>query len=224
MRIAILQSNYIPWRGYFRIINTVDCFVFYDDVKYTKNDWRNRNQIILNKSLNWLTIPVGSNSDRLIDEVVLPSGRWREQHLNKLAIAYSQTPYFSEVFDFVANIIENEKLQLLSELNQVLIKGICKNWLDLKVSFEDSKNYSLTKTKSDRVLELCKKMKATHYISGPSAKNYLKVDDFTNAGIKVEWISYHDLPVYKQCSSKFFPNVSMLDVLFHQGVDAKKFI
>jgi len=125
MKIAILQSNYIPWRGYFNIISKVDTFVIYDEVQYTKNDWRNRNQIKTPNGLVWLTIPVKQYSlNQKIYETEVVNQAWRRKHINSIKINYSKTPFFNEYFDTIANLYDgNEKL--LSEINLRFIKGFC---------------------------------------------------------------------------------------------------
>jgi len=93
--VAILQSNYIPWKGYFDVINDVDLFIFYDDVQYTKNDWRNRNKVKTANGTGWLSIPVGADKNRLICEVILNDNRWQEKHWKTLCQLYGKASYFS---------------------------------------------------------------------------------------------------------------------------------
>ena len=223
-RVAILQSNYLPWKGYFRIIDSVDHFLFYDDVQYTKNDWRNRNKIIINGDLKWLTIPVGPSSKLLIDEVLLPNGGWREEHLRKIVQAYRYTDNFSKVYEFISRILTDENILTLSDLNQTIIQRISIEWLKIETYFDSSKRHALLTTKSERVLELCKNVNATHYLSGPAAQSYLKVDDFMAEGITVEWMDYEVFGKYNQKSDTFQHSVSIIDVLFNVGFQAKLYI
>ena len=142
-KVAILQSNYLPWKGYFRIIRDSDLFIFYDDVKFTKNDWRNRNQVLINKRKVWLSIPVGSQHNRLINQVELPKTDWKQQHLRQLYAGYRDTPNFLEVYDFIEKTYFSKDFLFLSELNKTFIKAICKEWLSINTLFKDSTDYEL---------------------------------------------------------------------------------
>src|SRR5579864_7157911 len=104
MRAAVLQSNYIPWKGYFDIIHDVDVFVFYDDVQYTKNDWRNRNRIKTAGGVQWLTVPTGSDINRRICDVSLPDPNWTRKHWRTLHQAYSHAPHFHRYESFLSEI------------------------------------------------------------------------------------------------------------------------
>jgi len=215
-KVVILQSNYIPWKGYFDLINKADIFCFHDDLQYTKNDWRNRNQIKTKDGLKWLTIPCGTNEKRLICEVEIKDSTWQKKHWNLIINNYKKAPCFSKIEFFLNEFYMNNKWQYLSNLNQYLIKNISNEFLDIKTTkFVDSKDYSLKKTKSDRVIELLKKIGATEYISGLSAKNYLNEDDFINNNIKLTWIDYTKYKSYKQFHPPFKHKVSIIDLLMH---------
>lgn len=223
-KVAVLQSNYIPWKGYFRIIRDTDLFIFYDDVKFTKNDWRNRNQIFINNKKTWLSIPVGNNHQRLINEVQLPKTDWKEQHLRKIYEGYRHTTNFSRVFDFIETVYFSKNFQTLSDLNKTFIKEICKQWLSIDTIFAESTDYKLSKQKSERVLELCLQCQAEAYISGPAAKTYLDTNSFINEGIKIIWAEYLNFKKYEQISKRFENQISIIDTLFHTGKDAKKYL
>jgi hypothetical protein len=123
-KVAILQSNYIPWKGYFDIINSVDEFIFHDDLQYTKNDWRNRNKIKTKEGVIWLTVPCGSNENRLISEVVLNDDSWQKRHMTLLQLHYKNSPYFDELRSFLEDVYLNTRWSFLSDLNQFLIINI----------------------------------------------------------------------------------------------------
>jgi len=202
-RIAILQSNYIPWKGYFDIINLVDEFIFYDDLQYTKNDWRNRNLIKTEKGPKWLTIPCGANENRLICEVELTDNKWQQKHWQQIIMYYSKTKYWGIYKEFFEGFYLNKKWKFLSELNQVMIKAISLEIFGIKTIFRDSREFHLVNKKGDRVLELVKKTNASTYLSGPSAKNYLDELKFEDAGIKVDWMDYSGYPEYNQLYPPF---------------------
>src|SRR5690606_12379475 len=104
MRCAILQSNYIPWKGYFDLIASSDVFVLYDEVQYTKNDWRNRNKIKGPNGPIWLTIPCGSDIKRKIWQVDLPDTGWRNKHFKSIINCYSKAADLKQSLDLLENI------------------------------------------------------------------------------------------------------------------------
>ena len=223
-KIAILQSNYIPWKGYFDIINMVDMFIFHDDLQYTKGDWRNRNKIKTDKGTEWLTIPCGTSEKRLICEVTLNDSLWQKQHWNKIQLFYKKSPYFSFYKSFFEEIYLNRKWTNLSELNQHMIIKISREIFNIKTVFEDSRNFGLKKRKAERVLELLKKAKATHYLRGPSAQNYFDSDFLLKHGISIEWMDYNGYPEYNQLYPPFEHHVSILDLIFNEGENAVNFM
>ena len=223
-RIAILQSNYIPWKGYFDIINSVDEFVFHDDLQYTKNDWRNRNRIKTEKGATWLTIPCGTNQKRLICEVEMKDSSWQKKHWDQIESNYIKTTYWHIYKDFFSDIYLNNKWIKLSEFNQTLIKKISKELLGITTIFRDSREFNLKSSKAERVLELLKKIGATSYLSGPSARNYLKESMFKEANIDIYWMDYSGYPEYNQLFKPFFHEVSIIDLIFNEGPDSRNYM
>jgi hypothetical protein len=223
-RVAILQSNYIPWKGYFDIIANVDLFVFHDDLQYTKGDWRNRNKIKTPHGLKWLTIPCGSDESRLICDVKLPNSSWQKQHWNQIVQFYGKARYFKKYDAIFSKIYLDEKWDNLSQLNHRLIRTIALDILGIETEIIDSRCFGLTSTKSARVLEIVQRCDGTVYLSGSAGKNYLDVDSFTAKGISMEWMSYSDYPVYDQLHPPFEHGVSVLDLLFNVGSDARNHI
>ncbi len=222
--VAILQSNYIPWKGYFDIIRKSDLFIFHDDLQYTKGDWRNRNKIKTNKGTEWLTIPCGSSENRMICEVKITDLKWQKEHWNKIVQHYKQAPFFNEYSSFFEPFYLDHHWEFLSELNQKIIVQISKEILNLKTDFDDSRNYSLTMRKQERVIELLKKCDATDYISGPAAKNYLSEETLLKNGIKVHWMDYNHYPEYHQLFPPFEHQVSILDLIFNEGPAALSYL
>lgn len=223
-KVAIIQSNYIPWKGYFDIINDVDLFIFYDDVQYTKNDWRNRNQLKADNGTCWLTIPIGSNLSRLIYEVTLENSYWQAKHWKTITHLYYKAPYFKRYSDFFRHIYLEKVWTNLSELNQTLIQYISREILGIKTEFQDSRQYNLAGAQLDRLLDLLVKANADAYISGPTAKAYLDEQRFQEIGIDLHYKDYSNYPNYKQMHSPFEHNVSILDVLFNCGPNAPYYI
>jgi hypothetical protein len=223
-RVAVLQSNYLPWKGYFDIVNAVDLFVFYDDLQYTKNDWRNRNKLKTSKGTSWLTIPVGTNLRRRICDVELLDFSWQAKHWAAICDAYSAAPHFTRYFDYFKDVYLGRQWTNLSALNQSLIKTIARELLGIRTEFADSRAFAPVGTKQDRLLDLLKKTGAARYLSGPAAKDYIDPARFADAGIELAWQSYAGYPEYMQQFPPFEHGVSIIDLLFHEGPDAPEFI
>ncbi len=223
-RVAVLQSNYLPWKGYFDIINDVDLLVFYDDVQYTKNDWRNRNRIKTAAGPAWLTVPAGNDIDRRIFEVRLPDSRWQLKHWKSLQQNYSRSPCFDQYAEFFEGVYTGTRWQTLSELNQFLIKSISRDFLGIRTSFMDSRSFSLVKGKHERLMDLLVQTGCTHYLSGPAGRNYLDERAFRSAGMSLEYKSYAGYPEYPQSHPPFEQQVSIVDLLFNVGASAPDYI
>lgn len=223
-KVVVLQSNYVPWKGYFDLINDADLFVFYDDLQYTKNDWRNRNKIKTEQGLQWLTIPVGTDSERLICDVQLLDPRWQRKHWEAIRQHYGKCRGFTQYRAFFEEVYIGRVWENLSQLNQYLIKYISHHILGVTTVFTDSRQYPIEGRKLDRLLNLVSKAGATHYISGPSARNYIEPDRFRQLGVELIWKDYSGYPEYEQKHPPFEHGVSILDLLFHVGSDAPWYI
>jgi hypothetical protein len=223
MRVAVLQSNYIPWKGYFDIIHDVDVFVFYDDVQYTKNDWRNRNRIKTANGVQWLTIPTGSAIDRRICDVRLTDRRWPQVHWKTLRQAYSHAPHFARYEPFLRDVYER-RWEKLSELNQYLIQSIARDFLSIGTRFADSRQFAIDGSKFDRLLNLLVAVGASVYVSGPSAREYIDPERFAQRKIELVYKSYNGYPEYSQRFPPFEHAVSILDLLFNVGPEAPRYV
>jgi hypothetical protein len=223
-RVAVLQSNYIPWKGYFDIIHDVDTFVFYDDVQFTKNDWRNRNRIKTPHGPFWLTVPVGQNIGRLISEVRIEDSRWATNHYKTLRQYYGKAPFFARYRDFLEDTYLGRPWETLSALNQHLIQTISREFLGITTVFHDSAEYRPQGQRFERLLDLLKKTGADCYISGPSARHYLIPGELTLNGIELVYKDYSGYPEHPQFFPPFDHHVTILDLLFHTGADAPWYI
>jgi hypothetical protein len=224
-KVAVIQSNYIPWKGYFDIIHDVDLFVFYDDVQFTKNDWRNRNKYKTQHGTKWISIPVGQDLNRLVCEVKLEDLTWQQQHYKMLTQTYAKAKYIKEFLPFLDEVYLSKKWDNLSELNQFLIREISKRFLKLDhVQFEDSRKYNLSGTKLDRLMGLLKKNGAEMYVTGPAAEDYITPELFHTENIQLVYKKYDDYPEYEQIYPPFDHFVTIFDLLFHCGSDAPKYI
>lgn len=222
-RVAVLQSNYIPWKGYFDIIHRVDVFVFYDDVQYTKNDWRNRNQIKTANGPVWLTIPTGANLEQRICDVPIRQHQWQKKHWRTLEQSYARSKYFDLYRPMLQPFFLDRQWTNLSEANRFLIEAISRH-LGINVQFLDSRDFRLEGTKQSRLLQLLRCVGTSHYVSGPSARSYLNESDFKKEGIVLEYMDYSSYPEYPQLHPPFTHRVSVLDLLFNVGPQSARYI
>lgn len=223
-KIAISQSNYIPWKGYFDLIARVDEFIIYDEMQYTKNDWRNRNRIKTKNGIEWITIPVRVESlHQKINETSISDYNWVKKHKATLQTNYGKAKCFNETKEFIFNIYDRvAKINNLSEINYFFIKYICQ-YLEINTKISFSTDYKLSKGKTERLVDLCLQANATHYLSGPSAKDYIVESLFDEKNISLEWMDYSTYKEYDQVHTEFEHGVSIIDLLFNQGKDAKIF-
>jgi hypothetical protein len=223
-KVVILQSNYIPWKGYFDLINDADLFIFYDEVKYTKNDWRNRNKIYTTNGMQWLSIPIAKDAvNHKISDVRITDMHWQDIHYKSLSLGYKKTPFFNQLEEIIQTVYLETKWDYLSVLNQSLIKKIS-TLLNIKTQFVDSKNYTLHGDRVERLINLLNQVGATEYISGPSAKDYLSGNEhlFADNDIKLTYKEYPKYPDYKQLSQPFRNDVSIFDMITNIQVDEIK--
>lgn len=220
MRVAIIQSSYIPWKGYFDLIHSVDRFAFYDDVQFTTRDWRTRNRIKTPHGPQWLSIPVGNRRDRLICDVALEDSQWQRQHWMGIYHNYCKAPYFKVYEELFKDIYLSSRWRSLSEFNQHMAKVIATDILGVRTEFRDSREFRAEGKRQDRIISLLCQMGATHYVSGPSARSYLDAAAFSEAGIALSYHDYSGYPAYPQLHPPFEHAVSVLDLLFHVGPEA----
>ena len=224
-KIAILQSNYIPWKGYFDIMGSVDEFIIYDEMQYTKNDWRNRNKIKTTNGLIWLTIPVKIEKlNQKINETKIADNKWYIKHKNSLQTNYGKATKFKECKDFIFNIYEQaSRLDYISEINYTFLNEINK-FLKISTKISFSTDYNIGDGKTERLINICKQSNSNIYLSGPSAKNYIDEALFTKNNINLEWFDYIGYKEYEQLHPPFEHGVSILDLIFNTGEDAYKYL
>ncbi len=221
-KIAILQSNYIPWKGYFDLIAAVDEFIIYDDMQYTRRDWRNRNQIKTPQGVQWLTVPVKVKGkyNQTIRETEIEATSWQMSHWKTIIQNYRKAPYFDEVAANIEPLYKDVEYVFLSKMNRQFIEAVC-NYLDIQTKITNSWDYNLVDGKTERLADLCQQAGGTEYISGPAAKDYVQADIFENMNIKLTWFDYSGYSEYPQLWGEFAHGVSILDLLFNCGKQAK---
>jgi len=223
VRVGVIQSSYIPWRGYFDFIDSVDIFVFHDDIQYTKGDWRNRNKLKTRNGTKWLTVPVSYNDvTQLICNTEIDfSTNWPKKHIQKWIENYRRAPYIENVNEILAPLGSPE-LMTISQLNIELIKRIC-SYLDINTPTILSSELSLVGSKTPRLIDLLKKLNATSYLSGPSAEVYLDKEVFFANEIQLEYKSY-DYDPYPQLWGDFIDGVSILDLIANCGLKSRDYM
>ena len=225
-RVAIVQSCYIPWKGYFDLINQVDHFLLYDDAEYSKNTWRNRNRVKTATGAQWLTIPVtySGRSRQRIDEVQVSDERWSHRHWKTIHQSYGRAPYFDSLAADLEDLYLGTTETRLSAINRMFIDHICLLLgITTTISWTSALHTRAT-TASGRVVQLCEAVGADVYLSGPSARAYLDLEEFERAGIEVDWMDYDGYPTYPQLYPPFDHAVTTLDLLFNVGSEAPRYL
>jgi hypothetical protein len=224
-KTAIVQSNYIPWKGYFDMINLADEFILLDEVDYTVRDWRNRNEIKVATGSIWLTIPVQRQRGvrQTINETVISNPDWRRQHWETIRRNYTKAAYFKEYGPLIEELYRSSDSNMLSEVNYNFLCGICRI-LGITTPITRSKDYGVTPGKTSRLVDLCKKAGASVYISGPAAADYLEKSEFQAEGIGVEWMNYSGYKPYTQLYGDFIHEVSVIDLILNEGPNAADYM
>jgi len=223
-KIAITQSNYIPWKGFFDSINMVDVFVLYDDMQYTKRDWRNRNLIKSESGTKWLSIPVEVKGKyfQKISETKISDPLWAKQHWMTLQHAYGKLPgflFYKPIFEE----LYSRDYEFLSEVNYAFIKAIC-DILNIKTEIRWSSEFQLPEGKTERLVSICKDLQGSDYYTGAAAKAYMDESMFEGQNISVHYYDYSGYPEYEQKFPPFTHGVSILDLLFNVGQVAPTFM
>lgn len=223
--IVITQSNYIPWKGYFDAINIADEFVFYDDMQYTRRDWRNRNKIKTKDGVKWLTVPVEAKGKyfQKINETKVSDSHWGKDHWATLVHNYSKARYFEDYKEIFESLYLNHKELYLSKINYSFIKVICEI-LGIKTKFSWSSEFDLKEDRTERLVDICKKCDATDYYTGPSAKAYMDETLFSNENINIHYFDYSGYIQYNQLHGNFIHEVSIIDLIFNEGPNASNFL
>lgn len=218
-KIAICQSNYIPWKGYFDLINSADEFYILDSVQYTKNDWRNRNMIKTEQGLKWITIPVVQKSlSQKISETHALNNAWRIKHWKSIQQNYSKSACFNKYKKLFQELYLGTDETSLSQINLSFLSLIC-SLLGIETEiFFISEDKAVDRNK--RLIEICKESKADMYISGPAARQYIDESLFESEGIILKYMDYSSYPEYRQLYGKFEHAVSIIDLIFNEGENA----
>jgi len=224
MRVAIMQPGYLPWLGFFELMYNCDLFVFLDDVQYTRRDWRSRNRIRTKEGWIWLSVPVLTKGRRyqLIKDVEIdPSVNWRKKHLKSIQVNYCKSRYFERYFPQFEEVYKC-KWSHLAELDIELISLLARE-LGIDTSFIRSSALRPKGKGVDRIIDICKKLKADELYDSKAAANFIDIGRFKQEGIKVEFQDYRH-PIYTQVYKPFIPYMSTIDLLFNHGPDSLRIL
>lgn len=224
-RVAIVQSCYIPWKGYFEMIGRVDEFVIFDDVQFTKRDWRSRNRIKTAQGPLWLSVPVNTKGKYLqaIKDAEISDPSWHDQHWRTISTQYAKAPYFAQYRAEFEELYRGCTDTHLSQVNRRLIEGLCR-MLGITTKLSWSMDYEVIPGKTERLVALCQQAGATDYLSGPAARDYIQPELFERAGINLEYMDYSGYPEYQQLYPPFEHSVSVIDLILSAGAEARAFM
>lgn len=224
--VAISQSNYIPWKGYFDLISRVEEFVLYDEVQYTRRDWRNRNRIKTKDGVQWLSVPVQVKGKYLqrVDETVVSEPAWPQHHWATLIHSYARAPFFEAYRGPLSDLYGGLTETYLSRINRRFLEALC-DLLGIRTRLSWSTDYPReTEDRVLRLVEICRQLGATDYLTGPAARAYLDEGPFNAAGIRVHYMDYGGYPEYPQLYPPFDHAVSVIDLLFSVGPEAPRYL
>jgi hypothetical protein len=226
MIVSIMQPTYIPWTGYFNLIDNSDIFVFLDDVQFEKQSWQQRNRIILNKMEYMLTLPVltkHKSNQNILDVELDEKTKWRSKHLKTMELAYKKHQFGSAVIDiYKESFIINNNTNL-SRLNICFIVNIIKLLhIDTKIIFSSEMN--IPGKRSDKIYAICKKLNATAYLSPAGSKQYIDEEGiFARNELQVIYQNYNPIPYPQKDIIEFIPYMSIVDLLANVGFEAALF-
>ena len=215
-KVAIMQPYFFPYIGYFHLIKSVDEFVIYDNIQYTKKGWINRNRILSNGEDKILTIPIKKDSDYLNiqDRIIADSwGNDKNKLLNIISNSYKKSPQFNNIFPIVHECLSSLEVNLFKFILNSLT--ILNSYLEIKTKIITSSDISIDHSlkSQDKVMAICKNLKATTYVNAIGGQELYNIEDFSNKDIKLKFVKSNPL-VYKQYKNEFIPWLSILDVLF----------
>jgi WbqC-like protein len=207
------------------MIHAVDELVLYDDVQFTRADWRNRNRIKTRDGLKWLTVPVEVKGKFLqkIKDTRISDKRWSRKHWQAIRHSYSKTPCFKEYGDVFEELYLGMDEEFLSGVNFRFLEAI-NRVLGIGTRISWSSDYQLPEGKNERLISICQQAGASRLLSGPAAQVYLDESLFRQEGIEVEWMDYSGYPEYRQMFPPFEHGVTILDLIFNEGSNAKTFM
>ncbi len=218
MRIAIHQPHFLPWLGYLDKIDRADLFVVLDTVQFKKNEWQNRNKVRTSQGWQWLTVPVRHNFGQTLNQVdINQDAEWRVKHLRAVKLHYGRAPCLDQYFDGLREIYQRS-WERLAGLNLAVIRWLLKAF-GISTPIQLASEMCLRQEPTDRLIDICRAVGATHYLAGAGAHAYMDVPRFQESGVMLE-VQEFKHPVYRQCYEPFLPGMAALDVLLTCGGEA----
>ena len=216
--LAILQPGYLPWLGFFDQMQRCDVFIYYDDVQFDKHGWRNRNRVKApDGTAHWLTVPVlhsGRNWPRILDVEIDNRGPWARKHVSTLRHWYRRAPFVEDYLPAIEEVLGRGWTRLVDL--DLALTDLIGGALGLRRQTLRASSLGISGKRSERLVEFCRHVGATRYLSGNAAKDYLDTDLFARHGVEVEWQDYVH-PTYPQQHGAFVSNLSIVDLLFNCG-------
>jgi hypothetical protein len=215
--VGIMQPTFLPWIGYFEMIDKSDIFVLLDDVQFSKRSWHQRNKIKGPNDLIWLTVPVHSKSKRfqkIKDVLINNQENWGNKMLKSIEVSYVKSPFFDQYFSSISFVLSQD-WTFLVELNEVLIRMLMKN-LGISTPLILSSSLDIDEDGNQRIIEICKKLSATELYDTAGATDFIDDNLFKKNGINVTYQSFNH-PEYRQCFNDYIPYMSVIDLLFNEG-------
>lgn len=225
MRIAIMQPTYLPWSGYFALMDQAEVFVLLDDVQFSHRSWQHRNRIMSQNGPLWLTLPVLTKGRRhqLINEAQLNnSEHWKRKHLKAIYVNYAQAQCLSQ-FEAWLNNAYDAHWSSLCNLNTAFIHDIA-DFLGINITFIQASALHTEGKKASKLINICRKLGADEYISPMGSFEYIEADNrFPDAGIRLLY-QHFDHPQYQQSSKEFLSHLSVLDLMLNEGSNSLEII
>jgi WbqC-like protein len=219
--LVVLQPGYLPWLGFFDQLRRADVFVYYDDVQYDKHGWRNRNRIKTQNGPLWLTVPVrhaGRGTTLRILEIEIDMRTpWARKHVASIRQAYARAPFLHRYLPALEELLQR-RWERLVDLD-VACTDLMAEWFGLRRPVERSSALGIDGDRSERLINICRRLGASTYLSGDAARSYLDLPLFQRHGIGVQWQEYVH-PVYPQLHGGFVSHLSALDLLLNCGEEA----
>jgi len=222
LKIAINQPTYLPWMGYFDLIDQVDLFVILDNVQFVKQSWQHRNRIKTDQGLQWLTVPVvfRGRLGQLIKDVEIRDPEFARDHIRAIELAYARAPFFSKYFPSLNQRLEELQRGLLLNLNLGLIHWALEI-LKIKTPLVQASTLRVHGKRTELLANICQEVGANEYISPLGSAGYLlaEQDVLRRRGVDI-WFQNYEHPQYRQVFAPFEPFASVIDLIFNRGDEA----
>jgi hypothetical protein len=218
MKLAIMQPYFFPYIGYYQLIHAVDKFVIYDDVSFIKQGWINRNRILVSGQASYITVPLaGASSFKPIRDIqVSTHSDWQTKLLKTIAHSYKKAPFFEPVFPLIERIVRKSedhisRLAIASLLEITQYLDIDTEVLETSIGYQNSHLQA-----QDRVIDICKLERASHYINPIGGVSLYSTATFMQSGIHLSFLKPTQIE-YRQLNHDFIPWLSIIDVLMFNG-------